>query len=651
MTAPTDIVNWNPVDGSPGPPDWSQGPPGATGATGAPGSPGAKGDKGDPGIQGVQGVAGVGLPGATGATGPQGNTGATGATGAASTVPGPAGAQGAPGATMLYRGAWSSGTTYLFLDTVSYNGSSYVATTTVPAGQANPSINASWAVMAQAGASGAPGSQWYTGAGAPAGATGVVGDWYLNSTTGDYYSKTGASTWTLQGNLKGPQGIQGIQGVTGTVAAAGPGSALLPSISFAGDPDTGMYNAGVNFLGFSTAGVQRWMIDPFGFLYAGTDNAYDIGGSSTFRPRNIYTGTSMYTGVGSPTAPSISFAGDPDTGLYNPAANTVWLTGGGVPRFMAGAYGTDPQMNFITAYTDIANYESLWFVSLSNTTYMITSSAGTGAVRPFVLGTNGAASLTLRTSGINRWTIDNSGNFTASTDSVLDIGASGANRPRNLYVGSNVASPTIYNPSGDLSVSASAQIVFSPGYNQRWLFTTPGHFQPSADNTVDIGYPAGRPRTIYAGTSVVTPLVSVGDGTALLPSITFGSETNTGFFKATVGQLGLTTQGVERFRFWGDAAFSYIESDPGRSIDIIFKTANTRRWRVHAGGNFIPDVDNTYDIGYAAGSFRPRNLYLAGTATVASLIVQSPAAFAAGDRYLVVDASGNVHKSAIGPAS
>jgi len=66
MTAPTDIVNWNPTDGSPGPPDWSQGPPGSTGATGAPGPPGAKGDKGDEGIQGVQGIQGpVGPAGGT----------------------------------------------------------------------------------------------------------------------------------------------------------------------------------------------------------------------------------------------------------------------------------------------------------------------------------------------------------------------------------------------------------------------------------------------------------------------------------------------------------------------------------------------------------------------------------------------------------
>lgn len=46
-----------------------------------------------------------------------------------------------------WRGAYASGTTYYVLDTVSYNGSSYVAITTVTGG-GNPDVNASWQAMA-----------------------------------------------------------------------------------------------------------------------------------------------------------------------------------------------------------------------------------------------------------------------------------------------------------------------------------------------------------------------------------------------------------------------------------------------------------------------------------------------------------------------
>ena len=65
------------------------------------------------------------------------------------------------------------------------------------------------------GPAGTPGEKWYTGAGAPPGATGIVGDWYLDSVTGDYYEKTGTSAWTLRGNLKGPIGATGSQGPQG----------------------------------------------------------------------------------------------------------------------------------------------------------------------------------------------------------------------------------------------------------------------------------------------------------------------------------------------------------------------------------------------------------------------------------------------------
>ena len=72
------------------------------------------------------------------------------------------------------------------------------------------------------GPAGTPGEKWFTGSGAPAGGTGAVGDWYLDSVSGDFYEKTGASAWTLRGNLKGPTGATGPAGPTGATGPAGP---------------------------------------------------------------------------------------------------------------------------------------------------------------------------------------------------------------------------------------------------------------------------------------------------------------------------------------------------------------------------------------------------------------------------------------------
>lgn len=65
------------------------------------------------------------------------------------------------------------------------------------------------------GPTGTAGEKWFSGTGAPAAATGVLGDWYLNTTTGDVSEKTAASTWTLRGNIKGPTGTTGSTGPTG----------------------------------------------------------------------------------------------------------------------------------------------------------------------------------------------------------------------------------------------------------------------------------------------------------------------------------------------------------------------------------------------------------------------------------------------------
>src|SRR5437764_15201971 len=59
------------------------------------------------------------------------------------------------------------------------------------------------------GAAGSNGATWYTGSGAPGSSTGVVNDLYLNTANGDYYTKTGSSTWTKQGTLIGSANVSG----------------------------------------------------------------------------------------------------------------------------------------------------------------------------------------------------------------------------------------------------------------------------------------------------------------------------------------------------------------------------------------------------------------------------------------------------------
>lgn len=69
-------------------------------------------------------------------------------------------------------------------------------------------------------------NQWRYGATVPAAVLGNMGDFYLNTLTGDVYYKSGISTWILTGNIQGPQGNAGATGATGP---AGPTGATGPA--------------------------------------------------------------------------------------------------------------------------------------------------------------------------------------------------------------------------------------------------------------------------------------------------------------------------------------------------------------------------------------------------------------------------------------
>lgn len=65
---------------------------------------------------------------------------------------------------------------------------------------------------------GIDGNTWYGGTNNPSSGLGDVGDWYVNSTTWDVFEKTGTTTWTLRGNIKGGKGDDGQDGIAGVIS-------------------------------------------------------------------------------------------------------------------------------------------------------------------------------------------------------------------------------------------------------------------------------------------------------------------------------------------------------------------------------------------------------------------------------------------------
>ena len=64
-------------------------------------------------------------------------------------------------------------------------------------------------------------NQWSYGSGAPLSAAGNIGDYYLDTATGNVYTKLNPTTWVLISNMTGPQGPAGAVGPQGPIGLTG----------------------------------------------------------------------------------------------------------------------------------------------------------------------------------------------------------------------------------------------------------------------------------------------------------------------------------------------------------------------------------------------------------------------------------------------
>lgn len=126
-------------------------------------------------------------------------------------------------------------------------------------------------------------------------------------------------------------------------------------------------------------------------------------------------------------------------GIQNDRANgtDLRLNGGSAGTFSSLVVQAAGTLDLYNTADQTTNYERLAFAWGSNIATISTDAAGTGTVRWLRL--NGAT-LSLMSGGTQRWNVNGSGHFLAEVDNTYDIGASGASRPRNVYVADTVYS-------------------------------------------------------------------------------------------------------------------------------------------------------------------------------------------------------------------
>lgn len=184
--------------------------------------------------------------------------------------------------------------------------------------------------------------------------------------------------------------------VSGQIKAAD-GSIAAPSISFASDPDTGIF--------WSSSGVYRFT--------ANQSNSLVISGINLILNA---TGSIGFGGSG---------ISNPNITLFKDADGTMALRNTTTPT-------SANSFRVYNTYTSSTNneYGSLSWKQTANEFWVNTAKgSGGGTARRLILSTDNTG----------RWSVGaTTGHLTAYTDNTYDIGATGATRPRSIYIGTSL---------------------------------------------------------------------------------------------------------------------------------------------------------------------------------------------------------------------
>lgn len=430
--------------------------------------------------------------------------------------------------------------------------------------------------------------------------------------------------------------------ITSTVRGLYPsGTAALPSYSFSLDPNSGVYSAGADQVAISTAGTQRLLIESNGTLsVAGTANYETLVTDDDDIPNKKYVDDNssgsfpLLAPNGTAGAPSYSFSGDTNTGIYSVGADNLGISTGGalrfdvsttdvtstVPIYNANGTAAAPSMTFAST-TDLGFYrlaaDAVGITSLGvlrayiNTNALtmqgikILNTAGTAALPSYsfeldpntgiysntadTLGFSaGGAAATLTSNGfdlVNGTAALPAYSFTSDPNSGLyRVGADNIGISTNGTLRFNVSTASVTSTLPFLAPNGTAgapSIAFS-------TTTDLGLYRLAADA---VGFSSGGTLSFYYNaTSVTSQIPFYGEnGTAGAPSYAFELDTDTGMYRSAADTLGFSAGGTLRATIDDTElvlANQILRSSNASGLELQSSAGNPTNIKSSIGGGF-----------------------------------------------------------------